>query len=190
MSERKTELLDAAIHYLLEHGVADLSLRPLAQAIGSSARLLIFHFKSKECLLQEVLGEVQQRLQRSLSELPPGGAGRSRTPPMKLFWQRITAPDNLPYLRLLYEVHFIALQNPAVYGQYLQQVSINWVAVIEGRLPESIRNKATATLVAAVFDGLLMELLTTGDLRRTTQALDLAIEMLSDKAYGHAGEQK
>ncbi len=35
-SARQTELLDAAYRYALEHGLADLSLRPLAAAIGSS----------------------------------------------------------------------------------------------------------------------------------------------------------
>lgn len=178
MSERKQELRDAAIGYLLENGVADLSLRPLAAALGTSARLLIFHFKSKEGLLEDVLAEVQSRLQTSFVAIAGTDPAVRRHSPMKAFWLWATDKRNLPYLRLMYEVHFIAVQNPRVYARYLQQASINWVDVIQAKLPDSIRSKATATLCAAVFDGLIIELLSTGDLRRTTRALDDFIAML------------
>jgi AcrR family transcriptional regulator len=177
MSERKAELLDATIRYLVDNGLADLSLRPLAAKIGTSARLLVFHFKSKEGLIGEVLDEVQSRIQASFVSIAT--AKRSRpVAPMKLFWLWATNRRNLPYLRLMYEVHFIAMQNPRVYARYLQQASFNWVELIEARLPDALRTKATATLCAAVFDGLLIELLSTGDLRRTTRALDDFIAML------------
>jgi len=48
MKERKQELIEAIIAYLLAHGLADLSLRPLAAKSGTSSRLLIYHFESKE----------------------------------------------------------------------------------------------------------------------------------------------
>jgi AcrR family transcriptional regulator len=178
MSKRKSELLDAAISYLVENGLADLSLRPLAAKIGTSARLLVFHFKSKEGLIEDVLDEVQARIQASFVTV--AAAERRRpTSPMKLFWLWATNKRNLPYLRLMYEVHFIAMQNPRVYARYLHQASFNWVELIESRLPDALRNKATATLCAAVFDGLVIELLSTGDLRRTTRALDQFVGMLT-----------
>ena len=76
MSKRKALLLESLIGYLVRRGIADLSLRPMAAAVGTSARLLIFHFGSKEQLLLEVLGELQSRLQHSLGELldEPGAA--------------------------------------------------------------------------------------------------------------------
>lgn len=61
MSSRKQELLDAALAYLLEHGVANASLRPLAEALGTSPRMLIFHFKSKEGLLRDVFEALNSR---------------------------------------------------------------------------------------------------------------------------------
>ena len=51
MQNRKDELIESLIAYLLENGLADLSLRPLAAGTGTSARLLIYHFGSKEDLL-------------------------------------------------------------------------------------------------------------------------------------------
>lgn len=46
-SARRAELLELAYQYVLEHGVSDLSLRPLAAAINSSPRVLLFLFGSK-----------------------------------------------------------------------------------------------------------------------------------------------
>ena len=178
MSERKAELLDAAIRYLVENGLADLSLRPLAAKIGTSARLLVFHFKSKEGLIEDVLDEVQARIQASFVSIATAKRPRP-VAPMKLFWLWATNKRNLPYLRLMYEVHFIAMQNPRVYARYLQSASFSWVELIEARLPDALRTKATATLCAAVFDGLVIEFLSTGDLRRTTRALDQFIAMLA-----------
>jgi AcrR family transcriptional regulator len=49
-SARRTALLEAAYLYALEHGVVDLSLRPLAAAIGSSPWVLMFLFGNKDGL--------------------------------------------------------------------------------------------------------------------------------------------
>jgi len=171
MSARKGQLLSAAVDYFVEHGVADLSLRPMAAALGTSARLLIFHFESKEQLILEVLGEIQRRLQASFR-----GLAQTRTP-IKSYWLWATRPENLPYLRLLYEVQIIAIQNPRVYGRYLEKTATEWLDIAETALSATLRSKAMATLCIAVFDGLFLELLSTGDRARTTRALDRFVEI-------------
>src|SRR5262249_36078337 len=169
-SRRKLQLLDAALRYLTRHGIADLSLRPLGAAIGTSARLLVFHFGSKERLLRDVLDAVQARLQASFAAI--ASAPRDGRGPMRRFWAWATNAENLPRLRLLYEVQFLALQNPRVFARYLGKASSRWIELIAPHLPGSLRNAATATLCAAAFDGLVIELLSTGDRRRTEQALE------------------
>ena len=188
MGDRKKQLLDAAIRYLLEHGLADLSLRPLAAKIGSSARLLVFHFGSKEGLVADILNEVQARMQVSFAEVMAAPAADPRIAPMKRFWLWATNRRNLPYLRLMYEAHFIALQNPRAYSHYLEQSSLNWTEIIRARLPAGLRNEETATLCGAVFDGLLIDLLGTGDLRRTTRALDRFIEQMRNEMEARQSE--
>ena len=98
--------------------------------------------------------------------------------PMKRCWRWASDKRNLPYLRLLYEAHFIAVRVPGTCERYLNRSSLNWIEFIASRLPESISSAAMATLCGAVFDGLIMELLSTGDLRRTTRALDDFIALL------------
>ena len=178
MSDRKDQLIDRAIDYLLKNGLAGLSLRPLAAGIGTSARLLVFHFGSKEGLIEEVLGEVQERLRKSLAAVASAKSLVAGEAPMKRCWRWASGKRNLPYLRLLYEAHFIAVRIPGTYERYLNRSSLNWIEFIASRLPESISSAAMATLCGAVFDGLIMELLSTGDLRRTTRALDDFIALL------------
>ena len=52
---KRDELAEAATDYVLEHGLIGLSLRPLAAALGTSDRMLIYHFGSKDELIAAVL---------------------------------------------------------------------------------------------------------------------------------------
>jgi AcrR family transcriptional regulator len=65
--ERRAELIDAALDYVMAHGLVGLSLRPLAAQLGTSDRMLIYHFGSKERLVGEVLARAQQRLAEAVS---------------------------------------------------------------------------------------------------------------------------
>ena len=177
---RKQELLDRLIGYLTRHGIADLSLRPMAAAVGSSARLLIFHFGSKEQLLQEVLQEMQARLRNSF--LAMAGAPR-QGPLLRMFWDWALTEPNHASLRLIYQLHLLAAQAPKTYGRYLKGNSLDWLELIQQALPEEQRDPRFATLLGAVFDGLFIEYMSTGDRRRTTETLDIFMEM----ARAHLG---
>ena len=181
MQTRKAELLDALIAYLQRHGLADLSLRPMAAATGTSARLLIFHFGSKERLLAEALEEMQARLQRSfvrMGEQPGTGKG----PMLRVFWDWALRPENFAYLKLLYQLHILAAQAPKTYGSYLKKNSLNWLELIQAAMPPERRDPVLVTLIVAVFDGLFIELMSTGDRRRTTLAIDKFIGMAGTPA--------
>ncbi|MGB6486730.1 MAG: TetR/AcrR family transcriptional regulator [Steroidobacteraceae bacterium] len=188
MKPRKQELVDATIAYLLQHGLADLSLRPLAKAAGSSARLLIYHFGSKERLLAEVLEALQGRLRNSFSELLAVRTGEDGEPPLKTFWKWATAKRNFASLRLLYELQILAAQNPESYGRYLRRNSREWIELVQTALPAEERSAALATLLVAVFDGLFLELMSTGDRRRTSEALDEFIRIVR-RARGGGGNR-
>ncbi len=76
-SARQLELLERAYDYVLQHGLTSLSLRPLAQAIGSSPRVLLFLFGSKEGLLRRFRTQDRGRL--------AGIAGHPATRPASAF---------------------------------------------------------------------------------------------------------
>jgi AcrR family transcriptional regulator len=177
MSSRKIELLDAALKYLIEHGVANASLRPMAAALGTSPRILMFHFRSKEGLLQDVFEELQSRLQASFRTMASADSDSLRDPPLRRFWQWATSKENFPYFRLLYEAQIVALQNPQEYGRYLRKASSDWQAAALDLMSPALKSKAMASLCIAVFDGLMLELMSCGDLRRLTEAVELFISI-------------
>ena len=153
---RRDELLNATVEYILDNGVSDLSLRPLAKAIGTKARLLIYHFGSRQNLLAAAMERVRLRVQEGFLE-----AGDILT-----FWKWATDKKNQRYVRLIFEVQGLAMQKPKVYGAFLRGSLENWIALLEKRY-----GKQVATLLVATFDGLLLDYFVTGDLERTTRAL-------------------
>ena len=178
---RKNELRDKALEYFLEHGLAELSLRPLAAEIGTSSRLLIYHFESKEKLITDVMDEARSRSQRSFAELMEQAKSDAD---LRIFWRWVTDPKNLGYARLLFEVQVLALKKPKIYAQYLENASASWLSVIESQIPKSPKRRAIATLCAALIDGLLLDYMSTGDLARTTDAMSLFDSLLKSIGKG------
>lgn len=189
MSTRRAELIDRCLRYFLKHGAAGISLRPLAAATGTSARLLVYHFGSKDRLIGAVMDEVRSRLQRSFSDLAASSRRGRRQSPMQAFWSWAIRAENAPYLRLLFEVQILAIQDPGRYARYLEGTSTSWLDLIERSLPPSQDRRAVATLCAAVMDGLLLEYLSTGQVKRTTRALALFDRMVARSPWGR-GERR
>jgi hypothetical protein len=80
-------------------------------------------------------------------------------------------------------VNGLALQNPKQYGAYLEGAVSHWIELLSSTLARSLGREAqaTATLMVGAIDGLLMDYLSTGDLRRTSRALDLLAQDLSSR---------
>lgn len=178
MTMRKDELTQALIAYLLEHGLADVSLRPLAAGVGTSARLLVYHFGSKEGLLAHVLGAMQTHVHQAATDLvrEPGHSGDS-PPLLRRFWDWAIDEANFPYLKLLYELQVLAIQDPDTYATYLQQDAAKSLSLTLSLMSAPMRTPSMATLCVAVFDGLFLDVMTTGDRARTTAAMDQFIAL-------------
>jgi AcrR family transcriptional regulator len=161
---RRDELLQATVGYILKNGAGDLSLRPLAEAIGTRARLLIYHFGSREKLLEAALTVALQRVQRDFMD-----TGEN----ILDFWRWATQKKNQPYVKLVFEVHGLAPRNPRVFGGYVRNAIDSWRRIIAKKQKEP-----AATAIVATFDGLLMDFLATGDRDRTTRALRLALRKI------------
>jgi AcrR family transcriptional regulator len=186
VTERKAQITDRLVEYLLAHGPQELSLRPMAAAVGSSARLLIFHFGSKEELLLHVLHEVEQQLQQSLSLLLKAPASARGVAPMRAFWNWALKEDNLRRLRLNYEIQVLASRGTGVFSRGAKEGPRKVLEMVKAALPAPLRTAPAATLFCAVFDGLFIELMISGDAKRTTRALDLFVQM----ARGMLGNAK
>src|SRR5436309_1347321 len=162
----RQRLLDAAIDYVAGHGIADLSLRRLAERIGTSHRMLIHHFGSKEGLWVAIVREVEQRQIAAIADLVPD-PGASFPDATRAWWRHISDPSLWPNERLFFEVYGQALHGHRPAVDLLDGVVDSWlepaaeIAVRLGLAPDAAR--AFARLGIAVTRGLLLDLLATGD---------------------------
>jgi AcrR family transcriptional regulator len=182
MVEIKKQWLSEALDYVLKNGLASASLRPMASELGTSARILLYHFKSKEGLVRAILGELNARLKSSFVAMIAEGGGPDGVPALKRFWLWAIRPENLPYWRLHYEYNILAIQNPAEYGRYRQDRAAEWQLLALQALSESVRSGPAATLGIAVFDGLMLELIGGSDEQRLTLALDHYIRLATPRS--------
>lgn len=74
---RREELLDEVTDHVLEHGLTGLTLRPLAAAIGTSDRMLIYHFGSRDALVSAVVTRAGERARECIAAMPPAPSVRS-----------------------------------------------------------------------------------------------------------------
>ncbi len=170
----RADLLDAILAYVLEAGLADLSLRPLATAVESSPRTLLYHFGSKDALVLAVLAEAGRR-QASLLDAWYAKSAEHDAPTLLLrAWQWLVAPRHERLLRLLFEAYGLALQDRKRYGAFLRASSRDWVdpfaRALASRGVPGDRARALATLLAAVVRGLLLDVLATGERARVDRA--------------------
>ena len=171
----RARLLRAAIEYVGEHGVGDLSLRGLAAGIGTSHRMLIYHFGSKEALLIEVIRAVEQQQRELLAnfEIDPSLSPAEIT---RRMWRHLSDPALWPNERLFFEMYGQALQGRPHTVDFLDDVVEAWLEPIaalrreQGVPPDTAR--AQARLDLAITRGLLLDLLATGDRRGVTEAME------------------
>ena len=179
-SQARERLLDAAVAQALESGIADLSLRELAAAIGTSHRMLIYHFGSREGLLIAVAQAVEQT-QRDLvfgDGAEPASAADARRI-LEADQRAEAAAAGATVLRALR-----ARVAPATRDRgFLDDIVESWVAPIAAAAVatgvDQRTARADARLSLAVVRGLILDLLATGDRKGVTEAferyLDLAL---------------
>jgi AcrR family transcriptional regulator len=170
-SARKQELLEAAYEYVLGTGLADMSLRPLAKEIGSSPRVLLFLFGSKEDLIRALLARAREEELRYIGQLRTGDSlaatGRD-------VWAWLAAPSHRALLSLWVEGYARSLLGaPGPWADFGRDTVRDWLDLLARRpAPGSPDAEAERTLLLAVLRGALLDLLATGDSDRVTRAVE------------------
>jgi AcrR family transcriptional regulator len=187
VADRRTELLEAIVDALLDKGVADLSLRPLAERVGSSARLLIYHFDSKENLVAAALERVRDRIASALHALGRDGSPeRSLSDSLVRFWCWATSEENQKYFRLLFEIDGLSMYDNLRFSQETRaqgaSVWLNLVHRAEAASGDPISLQARTTLIWTTIAGLLHEFLSTGDKEGTTAAFRCFLSLIEARA--------
>jgi len=182
----RERLLGAAVEHVSRHGVGDVSLRGLAAALGTSHRMLIYHFGSREALLIEVIRTVEEQQRAALAET----LRDTDAPPaeiMRRMWARVADPALWPNERLFFEVYAQALQGSPHALPLLDGIVDAWVeplaALVAPGLPRDAA-RAEARLGVAVVRGLLLDLLATGDRPAVDAAMERYIAAIAPAARG------
>lgn len=188
---RRTALLDRVVVYLGQHGLVDVSFRPMAKALGVSVNALVHHFGTKEDLLAAALrraGQLQQDIERRWLRRRPN---MTQAELLRAWWRWATAsPENLAIVRLGIEAVALEHSLDGVSRRHRSHQIEHWRLSIErGLLTAGVPpHVATteATLAKAVFTGLVVDLIATGQKARLTRALEAHLAHLDEVVAGSA----
>jgi AcrR family transcriptional regulator len=184
--QRKQDLLDEIVAYLGDHGIGDLSLRPLAKQLGTSTYTLTYQFGSKDGLLADAVRHALARQVGAVSALVSEAGDHAPSDLVRRMWQWSTSPENLGLLRMLLEATTLAYSQPEVFGGVGPQVVSEGVGLLRHEMERAGLAGATAQRLAtqayATLIGLQVDLIATGDRLRVGRALDELCRSLDEAA--------
>lgn len=171
MGAARDELLDRAMAHAAAHGISDASLREVATAIGTSHRMLLYHFGSREGLVAAIVERVEAAQRAALAELAASAATPREL--IEAQWAQLTDPALAPFVRLFFELVGLALhERPGTEG-FLAGFTDPWLDLAT-RVADDLgapADRDELRLGVAVSRGLLLEAVTSGDVAAATRSL-------------------
>jgi len=182
----RDRLLAAAIEHFARRGIGDLSLRSMADRLGTSHRMLIYHFGSRDGLLAAVVHAVEEDQREALAML----AAETDRPPMeqvRRFWARVADATEV-YGRLFFELASDALYDRPHAGEFRAELIDPWLAPLAELWERVGIDRADAPAYARLglgaARGLLLDLLATGDRAAVDEAAEALHQLLEANAAG------
>jgi AcrR family transcriptional regulator len=178
-SARRDELLERAYAYALAHGLAELSLRPLAAAIGSSPRVLLFLFGSKDELIRALLGRARADELAALQRAREAGGADDFAAAVRTTWGWLVDPAHRPMLVLWLQAYARSLSEPdGPWAGFARQTVEDWLGLLADVHGGDGGGGAEPALGLALLRGALLDLLATGDAERTTAVVERYLRLL------------
>jgi AcrR family transcriptional regulator len=165
-----------ATDYALQQGLIGLSLRPLAVALGTSDRMLLYHFGTKDDLVAAVLREANDRAVAGVSALIPSADLRTAVHDL---WSVVQSPEFEPCTRMYVEAAALGLLGREPYATVVREANDRWMKSLVAHLSrsgvaESLAERA-ATIIDAAFLGFQLDApLEVGTTARKRAMVDLA----------------
>jgi len=157
-TERRQALAEAATDYVLEHGLLDLSLRPLAKALGTSDRMLLYHFRDKPDLVATVLRVSNDRSVSAIRGMTPSAGAHAAVLDL---WTVVSAAEQARCQRLYVEAAALGVLGAEPYASIVAEANQVWLKALAGHLAASgvpaKRAARAARLVEAAFMGLQLD---------------------------------
>ena len=178
-SAARDRLLAAVLEHARAGGLGDASLRSLAADLGTSHRMLLYHFGSREGLVAAVVTAVEAEQRAAMTGIAGAWAGDPAAA-MRAFWAELAAPALHESERLFFEAVALALRGRPGTEGFAETLVTPWLDAVAAASPATGRAADDARLDArigmALTRGLLLDLLVTGD----RAGLDAAVERFLD----------
>ena len=172
--EIRERLLDACTDFALQRGLPD-RLGPLATAVGTSPRMLLYHFATKDDLLREVLRRARARQRQKFGDLLRPRPDEPYFETLNHAWSGITTPTGRLYLEMFGRLREDAEQQ--LWPGFRLEATTDWLTPLQEGM-SSVGRPELATVVLAVIRGLIMDLEATADTPRVDQAFGEFIDAL------------
>lgn len=156
VAQRRMAAVERMADHVLAEGLSGATLRSLAAAAGTSDRMLLYYFASKEEILAEVLAHVAGRLTAALDAALPAGAA---VPPAAIVGQlaaTVSAPDLKPFMAVWLELAAASARGAEPQRTIAGAIADGFLAWIAARLPEGPARAAEAARVLATVEGLAL----------------------------------
>jgi AcrR family transcriptional regulator len=154
---RRQALLDALVDAFASGGIGGRPLREVAEELGTSHRMLLHHFGSRDEMMLAIVQEVERRQASTLADLPDDPADA-----VAAMWADVRRPELWPFERLFFECYARAAQGEDPFARLVPGAVDGWLAEVDARTggtadPDLVR------LGLAVTRGLLLDLVATED---------------------------
>jgi AcrR family transcriptional regulator len=155
---RRRQLLEALFEEFARGGIGDRSLRDVAAAVGTSHRMLLHHFGSRDDLIIAIVEEAERRQMALVPELPMDPAEGFAT-----MWADLRRPELRHLERLFFECYARAAQGEKPFTRMVPGAVDGWLQEVEAATAGVAYDGAMARLGLAVTRGLLLDLVATDD---------------------------
>jgi AcrR family transcriptional regulator len=174
--QKKEELLERCLAAAIEEGVLDSSLNAIAKRIGTSGRMIVYHFGSKQELERQIIGLLEIRLREKLwsfQRVSLEGCDCLAEPLLEM-WRHLTSPEMHGLLKLTMELNQRAIQGDTETQRFLERESQQWV----DSLSNLTNDKTAALSLFHLFQGAILDFLMTGNVQRGQQTIKAFAETL------------
>ena len=154
---RRRQLLEAVFEEFARGGIGDRSLRDVAAAVGTSHRMLLHHFGSREDLLIAIVEEAEHRQMALVPELPMDPADG-----FAAMWADLRRSELRHLERLFFECYSRAAQGEKPFTRMVPGAVDGWLREVEANA-DAPYDRAMARLGLAVTRGLVLDLVATND---------------------------
>jgi AcrR family transcriptional regulator len=170
--KRRQQLLDALVEEFAASGIGDRSLREVAAAVGTSHRMLLHHFTSRDELLLAIVEQVERRQMATLSDLPTEPADS-----FAAMWANLCSPELRPFERLFFECYSRGVQGEKPFVRMVPGAVDAWLSEADTAVGGT-SDPALVRLGLAVTRGLLLDLVATDDDAGVTSAAQAFVDLI------------